>query len=49
MKGNIVFEGVYLNGIRWKEKYRQYDDKLKFEGEYLSDFRKKEKNILMDY
>ena len=36
---NTLFEGEYLNGIRWNGKGKEYydndNDKIKFEGEYL--------------
>ena len=37
-KGDIIFEGEYLNGKRWKGKDKEYndDDLLIFEGEYLN-------------
>ena len=36
--GKLIFEGEYLNGIRWNGKGKEYYDngKIRFEGEYLN-------------
>ena len=35
--GELIFEGEYLNGIRWNGKGKEFfRGKLKFEGEYLN-------------
>ena len=41
-KGQLRFEGEYLNGKRWNGKYRLVDywDKPKFEGEIINGERK---------
>ena len=36
-KGELKFEGEYLNGKRWKGKGYDIDGKLKFEGEFYNE------------
>ena len=49
--GSIMFEGEYLNGMRWNGKGKEYSSysKLLFEGEYLNGKKKieKEKKIIL--
>ena len=37
-EGDIIFEGEYLNGKKWKGKGTEYDETgdFTFEGEYLN-------------
>ena len=36
-KGNLIFEGEYLNGKRWNGKGKEFDDyRLIYDGEYLN-------------
>ena len=35
--GKLIFEGEYINGIKWNGKINEYDvGKLIFEGDYIS-------------
>ena len=47
-EGKLIFEGEYLNGIKWIGHNKEYEivGKLKFQGEYLGDYRKKGKEYV---
>ena len=45
-KDNIIFDGEYLNGERWKGKEYNYEGELIFEGRYLYNFRRKGKKYI---
>ena len=42
--GNLVFEGIFLNGYRFNGKVKEYngDGEIIFEGEYLNGIKKGE-------
>ena len=46
-KGQLKFEGEYLNGDKWNGKFKEYDDdgQLEFEGDYINGKRKRKKNM----
>ena len=47
-KGNINYEGEYINGKRHGKGIEYYDEKIIFEGEYLYEKEmEKEKNMIM--